>query len=90
MKTRDVESHLLSILKGRPNTYTGHNPVGAWMIEILLALLSVIVLSGLIVLGSEENLGPLASIISSLVGDVAEDFHEAIAGILMTAIGYTF
>ncbi len=87
LKSRDLTNHLLSVFKGNPRTYTGHNPAGAWMILILLLSLFLVELSGFVVLGGEENQGPLASVISSRAGDFAEDVHETIAAILMVAIG---
>lgn len=86
LNIREVGRHLLSVLKANPELHTGHNPVGAWVIVFLLKLLTLLVLTGLVVLGGEEKLGPLASVTSYKVGDFTEDIHEALAGILIGAI----
>jgi cytochrome b len=86
LRLRDVANHLFSVLRARPETHAGHNPVGAWMIVGLLTLMILLVVTGLIVLGGQENLGPFAAIISFKVGDFFEDIHEALAGALIGAI----
>jgi len=86
LSIRAIGEHLLSILRMSPIAHIGHNPVGAWVIIILLTLLTLLVLTGLVVLGGEEDLGPLASIINFKVGDFTEDIHEALSGILLGVI----
>jgi cytochrome b len=86
LKYSAVSGHVASLLKARSKSFTGHNPVGAWMIVILLTLLISLVMTGLVVLGGQENLGPLASVISFQVGDFTEDIHEILSGLLMAAI----
>ena len=86
LKLKDVSKHLISILKFNPNSYTGHNPVGAWMIVILLATLILLVVTGLVVLGGQENQGPLAPLVNFGIADFTEDLHETLAGILIGAV----
>ena len=86
LKFKDVSKHLISILKFNPNSFSGHNPVGAWMIVILLATLTLLVVTGLVVLGGQENQGPLASLVNFGVGDFTEDLHETLSGFLIAAI----
>lgn len=81
-----VQSHLKGLIRGKSPTYPGHNPVGAWMIVILLVSLSGLVLTGLIVWGGQENNGPLATVVGYQAGEWSEEIHEALAGILMAAI----
>lgn len=78
--------HLQSILNNKPLHRVGHNPVGAWMIVILLLVLISLVVTGLVVLGGQENLGPLASVMTFQAGDVAEDIHEAAAWVLVGVV----
>lgn len=52
--------YLGSLLGGRPEYYTGHNPAGGWMIVCLLASLLIAVYTGLEVYGAEGH-GPLAA-----------------------------
>lgn len=87
LKTDQAKSHLTNLLKGRSAPYTGHNPVGAWMIVLLLACLAALVLTGLVVWGGQENNGPLSAVVGYKLGSFTEEIHEFFAGLLMTMIG---
>ncbi len=86
LKPRAALEHLFSVLRGRSKVYTGHNPVGAWVIVALLTLLVLVVLSGVVVLGGQENLGPLASITGFKVGEATAEIHETLSGLLVGLI----
>ncbi|MBL6958771.1 MAG: cytochrome b/b6 domain-containing protein [Rhodospirillales bacterium] len=79
--------HLRSFLRRQPGHYTGHNPLGAMMVFALIAVISGIVVSGLVSLGGKEDQGPLATVASYSVGKTADDIHEILAGILVGLIG---
>jgi cytochrome b len=66
--------------------YIGHTPSGALMIFGLLFVLSAITLSGLLVLGGEENQGPLAGAANYAVGDIAAGIHESFVILLLAMI----
>ena len=55
--------HLRSFLRRQPGHYTGHNPLGAMMVFALIAVISGIVVSGLVSLGGKEDQGPLATVL---------------------------
>ncbi|WP_135079899.1 cytochrome b/b6 domain-containing protein [Terasakiella sp. SH-1] len=78
--------HIKQLLTFKSPTYDGHNPLGAWMIVLMLATMVFLVLSGFLVWGGQENHGPLASVISYEIGDWAEDFHEVFANLLMVCV----
>ena len=82
----EVIAHLRELIFLRPLHYIGHNPVGAMMIFALIFFLFGITISGLLVLGGEENQGPLAGVISYQVGDVAAEVHEVLVFVLMVLI----
>ncbi len=86
LKPRAALDHLFSVLKAKPKVYTGHNPVGAWVIVALLSLLTLVVLSGIVVLGGQENLGPLAAITGFKVGEFTAEIHETLSGLLIGLI----
>jgi len=86
LSIKDSVEYLLSIIRTQPKTFTGHNPLGAWMIVVLLTTLVFLVLTGLVVLGGQENLGPLASAVNFSIGEMFEDIHEILAGILIVLI----
>ncbi|MDH5445383.1 MAG: cytochrome b/b6 domain-containing protein [Gammaproteobacteria bacterium] len=58
--------YLKSIILGHPQYYLGHNPVGGWMIILLLVFISMTSWTGL-ELYAREGKGPLASVEASLI-----------------------
>ncbi|MCW9035407.1 MAG: cytochrome b/b6 domain-containing protein [Alphaproteobacteria bacterium] len=81
-----VFHHFDTLISRTPHKHIGHNPVGAWMIVILLLNLAVLVVTGIISLGGQENFGPLASSISSKIGAVATNLHEIASWGLLAAV----
>lgn len=59
-------TYLQPILAGRPVYYLGHNPLGSWMIILLLFSLVLTSWTGL-ELYTKEGKGPLASVESNLI-----------------------
>ena len=58
---RQVLGYIKGIVTMSPKHYLGHNPLGGWMVLMLLAILFVVTLSGLKLYAVEEGLGPFAS-----------------------------
>ncbi len=84
---RQVYTHLLGILSGRPPRYVGHNPsTMAWML-VMIGLLIGITGTGLITLGGVENQAPLAGVTSFRVGDVARRVHVLLGSVVLFMIG---
>ena len=83
---REVALHIREVIFLRPIHYIGHNPAGALMIFALIFILAGITLSGLMVLGGEENQGPLAGAANYQIGDMAAEIHSALTLILMVLI----
>lgn len=82
-----ILTHMKEIITLRPvRHYIGHNPSGAAMIFGLLIVLIIITISGLLVLGGEENQGALAGVASYAVGDIAADIHAFSVFALMAMI----
>jgi cytochrome b len=62
--------------------YLGHNPAGGLMIVAMLLSLLATTVSGVVVLGAEEGVGPLAGAmagVSHSLGEVFEEVHEFFA-----------
>jgi cytochrome b len=78
--------HVRSLFKNNSPAYTGHNPVGAWMIIALLFVLSALLITGLMVLGGQEGLGPLEFLVDFQIGWRAADLHEAAAWALVGVV----
>jgi len=83
---RDTLKHLRGLLILRPGHYMGHNPLGALMIFVLFTTLVVISATGLVVLGGEENLGPLAGIIHYDFGFLTKTWHLYFSLFLMALV----
>ncbi len=83
---KDVVSHLRGVMMMRPPHYMGHNPTGAVMIFALILVIIGITMSGLLSLGGEENLGPLAGVTHFAVGDAAKEIHTFLVTTLLAMI----
>ncbi len=79
---KNIKIFLKETLLLRAKRYLGHNPAGGAMIILLLISLLITTVSGIIVLGAEEQAGPLASWFTqshSVWGDIFEEIHEFFA-----------
>jgi cytochrome b len=57
--------YLVDLARGRSERHLGHSPAGAWMVYLLLLTLGATVLTGMTVLATEKQAGPLAPLFSS-------------------------
>lgn len=71
---RVVAGYVLAMLRGKPAHYTGHNPLGAVAIVLMLMLTSAIAASGW-------------ATYNDLAGGWLEDFHEAAATFMLAVVG---
>ncbi len=76
---RAVWFYLGQLRRGQAPRLAGHNPAGAWAIFLMLALLFATTGTGLLVLGGEEQQGPLAGAVSIGSGVAWHDVHELLA-----------
>ncbi len=79
--------YILGLLKGETAHYYGHNPVGGWMVILLLALLLIQAGSGLF---ANDNIfieGPLYPWISKAASDFLTRIHRLNSDVLLIAIG---
>ncbi|MBL4692196.1 MAG: cytochrome b/b6 domain-containing protein [Magnetovibrio sp.] len=82
-----IIGHLKELATLRPvSHYIGHNPTGSLMVFGLLFVLGTITLSGLMVLGGEENQGPLAGAATYAMGDLAATIHFSFVLLLIAMI----
>ena len=80
---RDYAKGLLAL---RPRPTIGHNPLGGWMIVLLLVTLCGIVGTGLFAF-EEDVGGPLARSISPQMAHALAEVHEGLANFLLFLIG---
>lgn len=64
-----------ALVRGRAPHHIGHNPAGSWTIYGLLFLAALEVATGILTLGAEKGLGPLAGRFGYRVGDLAHEAH---------------
>lgn len=75
---------VVAYLRGRWAMAAGHNPVGAWSVVVMLALLATQIALGLFAVDVDGlESGPLSSLVSFETGRVAADWHETIFNVLL-------
>lgn len=77
-------SYLKGVFRGTARRYLGHNPAGGWMILLLLAMLTLISLTGIALYGVGDHAGPLAGFMAGY-GENTEDFLEELHEVLVNA-----
>jgi len=81
-----VRAHAVDVLRLRPRHFVGHNPLGGWMIVALLAVLVLLVATGLFA-GDEGEKGPLAHWVGAGVADALGELHEGLNAVLWSLVG---
>ncbi|NQV83577.1 MAG: cytochrome b/b6 domain-containing protein [Rhodospirillales bacterium] len=82
---RVVRTHIQELRSFSPAPFLGHTPPGGWMIIALLAVMSLIVVTGLFS-GDDGDAGPLAYLVSPWLADALGEVHEAGNGLLWTLV----
>ena len=75
--------YLLDALNRRAPRYIGHNPAGSWAVYLMLALGLLAGVSGILVLGGEEQHGIAAGITLYGGGEALKELHEILASIML-------
>lgn len=86
---RETWSYIVSILHNRPVHYESHNPAGALMVFGLLAVLFLLVVSGLLYEGWGEYEGPLwfmQIMVNDFWGHLAKVIHRTLPPFLLVMI----
>jgi cytochrome b len=79
---------VVEYLRGNSIAVPGHNPVGAWSVVFMLALLATQIVLGLFAVDVDGlESGPLSSLVSFDTGRVAAHWHETIFNVLLAVIG---
>jgi cytochrome b len=71
-----LAGYVSALLRGRPLTYLGHNPLGALMIVALIALVSLQALSGLALTDDIVFFGPLYGVVPAAITDASIAWHD--------------
>jgi cytochrome b len=83
---RQAIQHLRAMQRGRPPHFLGHNPAGAMMIFALIAILFLIVATGMLVQGGSIKQGPFAGFVSFALGENLRGLHQLLAFLLLGLI----
>ncbi len=81
-------SYGLALARNREGHYLGHNPLGGWMVIVLLALSAAMALTGLFNADVDRMIieGPLTKTVSDGVVSLAHALHRQIFDVLLIAI----
>jgi cytochrome b len=83
---RSAISHLKHALRRESDHQVGHNPAGAWMVLLLLALLLGETLSGLYVANDVADQGPLTELVPARIANAITALHWILWDALLAAI----
>jgi cytochrome b len=81
-----IVAHVRMLSAGRHLSYLGHNPLGGVMVLALLAVLTLILMTGVAALGGVDKQGPLAFAVVYEAGATFLAIHRALAYLLMLMI----
>jgi len=84
---RDGLAYLRQVLDGGGARHLGHNPAGSQAVYLLLALGMTAGVTGLFVLGGEEQHGLAANWMGFGVGKWLKEGHEAAAALMLLLVG---
>ncbi|MEJ2227558.1 MAG: cytochrome b/b6 domain-containing protein [Alphaproteobacteria bacterium] len=79
--------HARHIIGSRGHVTMGHNPLGGWMIVVLLALVAAVAITGTVTLGGVVKEGPLAPFVSFATGFGIREVHYYLALVLAISVG---
>jgi cytochrome b len=80
-----VKAYLARLLRFDPPHSVGHNPLGGWMIALLLTGLAGMIGTGLFA-AARRAAGPLANLISPSLAGLAGDLHVLISDLMIALI----
>jgi cytochrome b len=80
-----VRDHMRGLLRLEAPHNVGHNPMGGWMVMLLLATLSTLVVTGLLAT-ARRVAGPLAYLVPASMGRLLAEVHEFLGNMLIALI----
>jgi cytochrome b len=78
--------HLARLFRAEPDNQPGHNPAGAWMVLLFLALLLGQTLTGIIDNNDVADAGPLTDIMPAALSNLIDNLHTWLWNTLLIAI----
>jgi cytochrome b len=83
----DTAAYLRGLVFGKARRYLGHNPAAGIMIVLLLATLTLIVVSGLLAEGVTGGAGPLAGLLPLDVARTIGGLHKLFGNLILVLVG---
>ncbi len=78
---------LTRLSKRRHQTSLGHNPLGGWMIVVMLVMLGLQALLGLFSQDEISEVGPLVGYVSTHLSHLLSHYHRLLSNVILAAIG---
>jgi cytochrome b len=82
----EAARHLESLPRREPDRQVGHNPLGGWMVLLMLLLMLLETLTGLYVSNDIADEGPLTEITPAPIANAIQAAHAVIWDVLLAAI----
>lgn len=81
-------AYAMALLRGREPHFLGHNPLGGWMVVVLLALLGAQAMTGLYSADADRLIieGPLAKTVGDAAVTFASHWHHLLFDLLKIAV----
>ena len=81
-----VKTYAGRLLRLKPPRYVGHNPLGGWMVVLMLAVLLLTVATGLFSGGDEGRTGAVLTLLPAAGGDAWSEIHEALGNLVILLV----
>lgn len=83
---RQALQYIFSSLSRNAPRFIGHNPAGAWAVYLLLVLGLLVSISGILVLGGEEQQGLVSGVSTYAEGEALKELHEVLASAMLALV----
>lgn len=84
---QEVKAHARNLVRLTPFRTVGHNPIGGWMILLMLATLVSLVLTGLLTQGVTGGAGPLVGVLPTALVKPVGTMHRWLGNTILILAG---
>lgn len=81
----EVRAHAIKFLKFSPPAYLGHNPLGGWMVVLMLLTLWAVVLTGLVAAGARPG-ALLDPFVPNFLREIFEEIHGGVSNFMLLLV----
>lgn len=83
---REAVDYVGLLLRKRPPRYLGHNPTGSWMVYLILVSGLLTCITGVLVLGGEEEHGVFSTLFRFARGELFKEVHDGLAIFMLVLV----